>query len=210
MAQAQRVLDKVKAAPTQEGTDAIHLPGERSAARAAQVQASGQLELQDSLLQSLREVAAGDSSNTSDNGAAAGTPGDDAGVQGGTAKAWGVATKLAHPSNAGVHDPYASMATPLYQTATFKQPSAVENGPYDYTRSGNPTRDILEQNMAELEGGVRGLAFVTGMAAINAACRLVKSGARAVSCMISLIQRCNVQSTRSQVRITSSNGLSAL
>jgi Cys/Met metabolism PLP-dependent enzyme len=69
------------------------------------------------------------------------------------------------------------MAVPLYQTATFRQPSAVENGPFDYTRSGNPTRVILEQNMAELEGGVRGLAFVTGMAAINAACRLVGDGA---------------------------------
>ncbi|KAK8510120.1 hypothetical protein V6N12_007997 [Hibiscus sabdariffa] len=35
------------------------------------------------------------------------------------------------------------MTTP-YQTATFKQPSATENGPYDYTRSGNPRRDTLE------------------------------------------------------------------
>ncbi|KAK8510107.1 hypothetical protein V6N12_007984 [Hibiscus sabdariffa] len=39
------------------------------------------------------------------------------------------------------------MTTPLYQTATFKQPSATENGPYDYTRSGNPTRDTLERQV---------------------------------------------------------------
>lgn len=69
------------------------------------------------------------------------------------------------------------MQVPLYQTATFKQPSATTNGPYDYTRSGNPTRDILEANVADLEGGARGLAFCTGMAAIAAVCRLVKSGA---------------------------------
>jgi O-acetylhomoserine/O-acetylserine sulfhydrylase-like pyridoxal-dependent enzyme len=48
---------------------------------------------------------------------------------------------------------------------------------YDYTRSGNPTRALLERNMAELEGGVAALAFVTGMAAINAAVRLVGAGA---------------------------------
>lgn len=93
------------------------------------------------------------------------------------AKDWGMATRLAHPTSAGTEDPYASMAPPMYQTATFKQPSATENGPYDYTRSGNPTRDILEQNLAELEGGCSGLAFTSGMAAINAACKLVKAGA---------------------------------
>ncbi|KAL4289864.1 hypothetical protein GQ457_14G022510 [Hibiscus cannabinus] len=41
-------------------------------------------------------------------------------------------------------EPYGAMTAPLYQTATFKQPSATENGPYDYTRSGNPRRDTLE------------------------------------------------------------------
>ncbi|XP_027350710.1 cystathionine beta-lyase, chloroplastic isoform X3 [Abrus precatorius] len=44
-------------------------------------------------------------------------------------------------------DPYGAVSLPLYQTATFKQPSAVENGPYDYTRSGNPTRDALERRV---------------------------------------------------------------
>jgi cystathionine beta-lyase len=72
------------------------------------------------------------------------------------------------------------MSPPLYQTATFKQPSATENGPFDYTRSGNPTRDILQANMAELEGGVMGLAFCSGMAAINAAVRLLATGERAL------------------------------
>jgi cystathionine beta-lyase/cystathionine gamma-synthase len=68
------------------------------------------------------------------------------------------------------------MAPPLYQTATFKQPGATENGLYDYTRSGNPTRDLLQANLAELEGGEMGLAFCSGMAAINAAVRLLVAG----------------------------------
>ena len=48
-------------------------------------------------------------------------------------------------------DPYGAVAPPLYQTATFDQVSAVQCGPYDYTRSGNPTRDQLEAQMADLE-----------------------------------------------------------
>lgn len=61
-----------------------------------------------------------------------------------------LATKLLHPPSAGT-DPYQAVAPPLYQTATFNQPSATENGPYDYTRSGNPTRTLLETQMADLE-----------------------------------------------------------
>ncbi|OIW11501.1 hypothetical protein TanjilG_26867 [Lupinus angustifolius] len=53
-------------------------------------------------------------------------------------------------------DPYGAVSTPLYQTATFKQPSAIENGPYDYTRSGNPTRDALERFDATREEIVAG------------------------------------------------------
>ena len=78
---------------------------------------------------------------------------------------------------AGIIDPYESMAPPLYQTATFKQPSSTENGPFDYTRSGNPTRALLETQMAELEGADRALAFSSGMSALAAVCRLVKHGA---------------------------------
>ena len=48
-------------------------------------------------------------------------------------------------------DPYGAGAPPLYQTATFDQVSAVQRGPYDYTRSKNPTRDQLEAQMADLE-----------------------------------------------------------
>lgn len=78
-------------------------------------------------------------------------------------------------------DPYGSMSTPLYQTATFKQPSATENGPYDYTRSGNPTRDVLERLLAKLEKADRALCFTSGMAALSAVTRLVGTGEEIVA-----------------------------
>ncbi len=61
-----------------------------------------------------------------------------------------LATRLLHPPKV-TQDPYGAVAPPLYQTATFDQVSAVQCGPYDYTRSGNPTRDQLEAQMADLE-----------------------------------------------------------
>jgi cystathionine beta-lyase/cystathionine gamma-synthase len=63
----------------------------------------------------------------------------------------GIGTRILHPAKHPVHDPYAAVSPPLYQTATFGQPGATEGGPYDYTRSGNPTRTQLESQMAELE-----------------------------------------------------------
>jgi hypothetical protein len=50
-----------------------------------------------------------------------------------------LATQLVHPKSS-VTDPYSATAPPLYQTATFSQPGATSFGPFDYTRSGNPTR----------------------------------------------------------------------
>ncbi|XP_039067312.1 cystathionine beta-lyase, chloroplastic-like isoform X2 [Hibiscus syriacus] len=78
-------------------------------------------------------------------------------------------------------DPYGAMSTPLYQTATFKQPSATENGPYDYTRSGNPTRDTLERLLAKLEKADRAFCFTSGMAALSAVAQLVGSGQEIVA-----------------------------
>src|SRR6266536_1394278 len=73
-------------------------------------------------------------------------------------------------------DPYGAIASPIYQTATFRQPTAMEFGEYDYTRSGNPTRALLEQQLAELEGGAHACAFASGMAAITALMRILNSG----------------------------------
>jgi cystathionine beta-lyase len=73
-------------------------------------------------------------------------------------------------------DPYGAVAPPIYQTATFRQPSALEFGDYDYTRSGNPTRTLLEQQLADLEQGEYACAFASGMAAITALTRVLNSG----------------------------------
>ncbi len=70
-------------------------------------------------------------------------------------------------------DPYTPSATPLYQTATFRIDDKSE---YDYTRSGNPTRRVVEDQLARVEGGSSAFAFSSGMAAITAACALVSSG----------------------------------
>ncbi|XP_021972083.1 cystathionine beta-lyase, chloroplastic isoform X2 [Helianthus annuus] len=78
-------------------------------------------------------------------------------------------------------DPYGAMSTPLYQTATFKQPSATQYGPYDYTRGGNPTRDVLETLMANLDKADRALCFSSGMAALSAVTHLVNPGEEIVA-----------------------------
>jgi cystathionine beta-lyase len=73
-------------------------------------------------------------------------------------------------------DPYCSISPPIYQTATFRQPSADEFGEYDYTRSGNPTRNLVERQIARLEGAEYACAFASGMAAITALTRFVSAG----------------------------------
>ncbi|MCE5165990.1 hypothetical protein HAX54_013755 [Datura stramonium] len=95
------------------------------------------------------------------------------------AKEPSVSTMLMNFSNE--FDPYGALSTPLYQTSTFKQPSATENGQYDYTRSGNPTRDVLEKLLAKLEKADRAFCFTSGMAALAAVTRLVKAGEEIVA-----------------------------
>jgi cystathionine gamma-synthase len=67
-----------------------------------------------------------------------------------------------------------AVTTPIYQTSTYKQDGVggLRSG-YEYSRSANPTRAALEQLMAELEGGVQGLAFASGLAAEDALLRAV-------------------------------------
>jgi cysteine-S-conjugate beta-lyase len=72
--------------------------------------------------------------------------------------------------------------TPIYQTATFRQDDATTFGEYDYSRSGNPTRAVVEKQIAALEGGKRGFCFATGLAAITAITRLVSPGEEILAC----------------------------
>jgi len=73
-------------------------------------------------------------------------------------------------------DRYRPTSTPIYQTATFEQEHADSFGEYDYSRSGNPTRKVLGELIAKLEGGTHGYVFSSGMAAITAVSRTLRSG----------------------------------
>jgi cystathionine beta-lyase/cystathionine gamma-synthase len=66
--------------------------------------------------------------------------------------------------------------TPIYQTSTFAFRGVNEPGPFDYSRSGNPTRKALESCLAQLEGGTAGFAFATGMAAEATLLMMFESG----------------------------------
>ena len=67
---------------------------------------------------------------------------------------------------------------PIYQTSTYQQDGLGKMRGYEYSRTGNPTREALEALIAELEGGYAGFAFGSGMAAITAVLSLLHSGDR--------------------------------
>ena len=69
-----------------------------------------------------------------------------------------------------------SVNVPIYQTSTYKQEELGKNKGYEYSRTGNPTREALEKTIALLENGVGGLAFSSGMAAITAILSSFSSG----------------------------------
>ncbi|MCB9476546.1 MAG: PLP-dependent transferase [Deltaproteobacteria bacterium] len=71
---------------------------------------------------------------------------------------------------------YKSATTPIYPTSTFEFAEPGKAGPYDYTRSGNPTRSALEANLAQLEGGTSARATCTGMSAISTLTYMWKAG----------------------------------
>jgi cystathionine gamma-lyase len=69
-----------------------------------------------------------------------------------------------------------AVMTPIYQTSTFVQSGVGEHKGYEYARTGNPTRNALEVCLAELEGARFGLAFASGMAAIDTILKLLDPG----------------------------------
>jgi cystathionine gamma-lyase len=69
-----------------------------------------------------------------------------------------------------------AVVPPIHVASTFVQPGAGQWAEFDYSRSGNPTRQGFERAIANLEGGVGGLAFASGMAATHCAMLLLKSG----------------------------------
>ena len=74
-----------------------------------------------------------------------------------------------------------AIMTPVFQTSTYVQEAPGRNKGYDYSRSHNPTRTALEQNLAALEGGRFGLGFASGMAAIHCVLNLLRTGDHVVA-----------------------------
>lgn len=69
-----------------------------------------------------------------------------------------------------------AVSVPIYQTSTYKQNGLGQPKEYEYSRSGNPTRHALEELIADLEGGVQGFAFGSGLAGIHAVLSLFEPG----------------------------------
>ncbi len=76
----------------------------------------------------------------------------------------------------GLNAPYYALTPPIFRATTYHQADPWNPPPYDYARSGNPTRASLEEALAGLEQGVRGFAFSSGMAALTAAFMLFSAG----------------------------------
>ena len=74
-----------------------------------------------------------------------------------------------------------AIVPPLYQTATYVLPEVGRDLGFDYTRSSNPTRQIMEANLAALEGGEHCIAFASGMSAVDAVFRGLSAGDHVVS-----------------------------
>jgi len=87
----------------------------------------------------------------------------------------GLGTRAIHAGQAP--DPSTgAIMTPIYASSTYVQKSPGDHQGWEYSRSHNPTRQALEDCMADLEGGARGLAFASGMAAIGTILDLLDSG----------------------------------
>lgn len=73
-----------------------------------------------------------------------------------------------------------SLSTPIYQTATFTHKELGQSTGFDYSRTANPTRLMLERALADAEGGHQGFAFASGLAACDAVLRLFAPGDRII------------------------------
>jgi cystathionine beta-lyase/cystathionine gamma-synthase len=76
---------------------------------------------------------------------------------------------------------FGAVSTPIYQTSTFAFEDVGKTRGYDYSRTANPTRKVLEDTLAQLEGGMAGFAFATGMAAETTIVHILKAGDHLIS-----------------------------
>ena len=69
-----------------------------------------------------------------------------------------------------------AIVPPIYQSATYVLEEVGKDKGYDYTRASNPTREVLENNLAALDGGKYGICYASGMAAVDSMMKLFTSG----------------------------------
>ncbi len=90
-------------------------------------------------------------------------------------------TKTIHGGQVNIDPAYGSVMPPIYQTTTYSQTTPGGHKGYEYSRSANPTRTALENALASIENGEFGLAFGSGLAAIDAVLKLFKPGDEIIS-----------------------------
>lgn len=90
-------------------------------------------------------------------------------------------TRTIHGGQENVDPAYGSVMPPIYQTSTYKQSTPGRHKGFEYSRTANPTRSALENALASLENGKFGLAFGSGLAAIDAVLKLFKPGDEIIS-----------------------------
>ena len=90
-------------------------------------------------------------------------------------------TKTIHGGQHDADPAYGSVMPPIYQTSTYSQTTPGGHKGFEYSRSGNPTRAMLEKSLASIENGEFGLAFGSGLAAIDAVLKLFKPGDEIIS-----------------------------
>lgn len=90
-------------------------------------------------------------------------------------------TKTIHGGQENVDPAFGAVMPPIYQTSTYSQTTPGGHKGFEYSRSGNPTRAALERALASIENGEFGLAFGSGLAAIDAVMKLLKPGDEVIS-----------------------------
>jgi len=90
-------------------------------------------------------------------------------------------TKAIHGGQHDIDPAYGSVMPPIYQTSTYSQTTPGGHKGFEYSRSGNPTRAALEGAFASIENAKHGLAFASGLAAIDAVIKLLKPGDEVIS-----------------------------
>ena len=90
-------------------------------------------------------------------------------------------TKTIHGGQKNIDPAYGAVMPPIYQTSTYSQTTPGGHKGFEYSRSGNPTRAALERSLASIENGEYGLAFGSGLAAIDAVMKLFKPGDEIIS-----------------------------